>query len=98
VYQPFDDRYAAMVYRRCGSGGLHRAFDLGITHFGPANHYGPPPGSAEQNCGRFLILSLLLFLGVICFWVSSSGSEGPQRRSDLPCGFRDFNQESIWFG
>ncbi len=33
---------------------LHRAFDLGITHFDLANNYGPPPGSAEQNFGRLL--------------------------------------------
>ena len=33
---------------------LHRAFDLGITHFDLANNYGPPPGSAEENFGRLL--------------------------------------------
>jgi len=33
---------------------LHRAFDLGITHFDLANNYGPPPGSAEENLGRVL--------------------------------------------
>jgi L-glyceraldehyde 3-phosphate reductase len=33
---------------------LRRAFDLGITHFDLANNYGPPPGSAEENFGRFL--------------------------------------------
>ncbi len=33
---------------------LHRAFDLGITHFDLANNYGPPPGSAEENIGRIL--------------------------------------------
>ena len=33
---------------------LHHAFDLGITHFDLANNYGPPPGSAESNFGRFL--------------------------------------------
>ena len=33
---------------------LHRAFDLGITHFDLANNYGPPGGSAERNVGRFL--------------------------------------------
>jgi L-glyceraldehyde 3-phosphate reductase len=33
---------------------LHRAFDLGITHFDLANNYGPPPGSAEQNFGKIL--------------------------------------------
>jgi len=30
---------------------IHRAFDLGITHFDLANNYGPPPGSAEENFG-----------------------------------------------
>jgi L-glyceraldehyde 3-phosphate reductase len=33
---------------------LHRAFDLGITHFDLANNYGPPYGSAEINFGRLL--------------------------------------------
>ena len=33
---------------------MHRAFDLGITHFDLANNYGPPPGSAEENFGRIL--------------------------------------------
>jgi L-glyceraldehyde 3-phosphate reductase len=33
---------------------LHRAFDLGITHFDLANNYGPPYGSAEANFGRVL--------------------------------------------
>lgn len=33
---------------------LHRAFELGITHFDLANNYGPPPGSAESNFGRIL--------------------------------------------
>ena len=31
---------------------LHRAFDLGVTHFDLANNYGPPPGSAELNFGK----------------------------------------------
>jgi L-glyceraldehyde 3-phosphate reductase len=31
---------------------IHRAFDLGITHFDLANNYGPPYGSAEINFGR----------------------------------------------
>ena len=31
---------------------LHRAFDLGITHFDLANNYGPPYGSAETNFGH----------------------------------------------
>lgn len=33
---------------------IHKAFDLGITHFDLANNYGPPPGSAEENFGRIL--------------------------------------------
>ena len=33
---------------------LHRAFDLGITHFDLANNYGPPPGSAEEFVGKVL--------------------------------------------
>ena len=31
---------------------LRTAFDLGITHFDLANHYGPPYGSAEETFGR----------------------------------------------
>ncbi len=37
---------------------LHRAFDLGITHFDLANNYGPPPGSAEENFGRIFAQDL----------------------------------------
>lgn len=37
---------------------IHRAFDLGITHFDLANNYGPPPGSAEENFGRILASDL----------------------------------------
>ena len=33
---------------------VHRACDLGITHFDLANNYGPPPGSAEETFGRIL--------------------------------------------
>jgi len=33
---------------------LHRAFDLGITHFDLANNYGPSPGSAEVNFGKVI--------------------------------------------
>jgi L-glyceraldehyde 3-phosphate reductase len=33
---------------------LRRAFDLGVTHFDLANHYGPPYGSAEINFGRIM--------------------------------------------
>lgn len=37
---------------------VHRAFDLGITHFDLANNYGPPPGSAETTFGTVLKGSL----------------------------------------
>jgi L-glyceraldehyde 3-phosphate reductase len=33
---------------------VHRAFDLGITHFDLANNYGPPYGAAEENFGRVM--------------------------------------------
>jgi L-glyceraldehyde 3-phosphate reductase len=33
---------------------MHRAFDLGITHFDLANNYGIPGGSAESTFGRIL--------------------------------------------
>jgi len=33
---------------------VHRAFDLGITHFDIANNYGPPPGSAEETFGQIM--------------------------------------------
>jgi L-glyceraldehyde 3-phosphate reductase len=33
---------------------IHRAFDVGITHFDIANNYGPPPGSAEKVFGKIL--------------------------------------------
>jgi len=33
---------------------IHRAFDLGVTHFDLANNYGPPPGSAETTFGMIL--------------------------------------------
>lgn len=33
---------------------VHRAFDLGITHFDLANNYGPPYGSAEETFGKIL--------------------------------------------
>lgn len=80
TYQPSEQRYQNMIYRRSGRSGLmlpvvslglwhnfggvdsqenaramlHRAFDLGITHFDLANNYGPPPGSAEETWGKIL--------------------------------------------
>ncbi len=41
-----------------GMNMVHRAFDLGVTHFDLANNYGPPPGAAEENFGRILDKSL----------------------------------------
>ncbi len=40
---------------------LHKAFDLGITHFDLANNYGPPYGSAEANFGRILKDDLVVY-------------------------------------
>jgi L-glyceraldehyde 3-phosphate reductase len=37
---------------------IHRAFDLGITHFDLANNYGPPYGSAEETFGCILAKDL----------------------------------------
>jgi L-glyceraldehyde 3-phosphate reductase len=37
---------------------IHRAFDLGITHFDLANNYGPPYGSAEETFGQILAQDL----------------------------------------
>ena len=41
-----------------GRAMIHRAFDLGITHFDLANNYGPPPGSAEETFGKILAQDL----------------------------------------
>ena len=39
---------------------VHTAFNSGITHFDLANNYGNPyNGSAEENFGRILDLSLI---------------------------------------
>jgi L-glyceraldehyde 3-phosphate reductase len=40
---------------------VHRAFDLGITHFDLANNYGPPYGSAEETFGRILAQDLAAY-------------------------------------
>ena len=40
---------------------IHRAFDLGITHFDLANNYGPPYGSAESTFGRVLATDLAAY-------------------------------------
>ena len=48
LWQNFGDDRALETQRAI----LHRAFDLGITHFDLANNYGPPPGSAELNFGK----------------------------------------------
>jgi L-glyceraldehyde 3-phosphate reductase len=41
------------IFENCRS-MIHRAFDLGITHFDLANNYGPPYGSAEETFGQIL--------------------------------------------
>jgi aryl-alcohol dehydrogenase-like predicted oxidoreductase len=33
---------------------VHRAFDLGITHFDLANNYGSPAGASEELFGRLV--------------------------------------------
>ena len=40
---------------------IHRAFDLGVTHFDLGNNYGLPYGSAEENFGRILRRDLAPF-------------------------------------
>ena len=40
---------------------IHRAFDLGITHFDLANNYGPPYGSAEETFGQILKKDLVSY-------------------------------------
>lgn len=42
-------------------GMIHRAFDLGISHFDLANNYGPPFGSAEETFGTLLAQDLAPF-------------------------------------
>src|SRR3984957_5091331 len=48
LWQNFGDDFPLQNSRAI----LHRAFDLGITHFDLANNTGPPYGSAEKNFGR----------------------------------------------
>jgi L-glyceraldehyde 3-phosphate reductase len=46
---------------RTGRAIIHRAFDLGITHFDLANNYGPPYGSAERNFGEIFQQDLVRY-------------------------------------
>ena len=50
AWQTFGGYKDEQVAREC----LHRAFDLGVTHFDFANNYGTPPGNAELVCGRII--------------------------------------------
>lgn len=50
AWQTFGGYKDEEVARDC----IHRAFDLGITHFDFANNYGTPAGNAELVCGRIL--------------------------------------------
>ncbi len=46
---------------------VHRAFDLGITHFDLANNYGNPyNGSAEENFGKILDRGMREFRDQLC--------------------------------
>ena len=53
---------------------IHRAFDLGITHFDLANNYGPPPGSAEETFGRVMAAGMKAYRDEIV--VSSKAGYG----------------------
>ncbi len=46
--------FGGVTTQENGRAMIHRAFDLGITHFDLANNYGPPSGSAEENFGKIL--------------------------------------------
>lgn len=50
AWETFGGYRGEEIAREC----LHRAFDLGITHFDFANNYGVPAGNAELVCGRVL--------------------------------------------
>ena len=50
AWETFGGYRDADVAKEC----LHRAFDLGITHFDLANNYGTPPGNAEVVCGKII--------------------------------------------
>jgi L-glyceraldehyde 3-phosphate reductase len=50
LWQNFGDETPLATQREV----VHRAFDLGVTHFDLANNYGPPYGSAEINFGRIM--------------------------------------------
>ncbi len=49
-WETFGGYRGSDVARDC----IHRAFDLGITHFDFANNYGTPPGSSELVCGAII--------------------------------------------
>lgn len=50
--------FGGVDVRENGRAMIHRAFDLGITHFDLANNYGPPAGSAEETFGQILAQDL----------------------------------------
>src|SRR3984957_16757247 len=50
LWQNFGDGHAIADQRAI----IHRAFDLGVTHFELANNHRPPFGSAEINFGRIM--------------------------------------------
>jgi L-glyceraldehyde 3-phosphate reductase len=54
LWQNFGDSQSTAEIRSV----IHRAIDLGITHFDLANNYGPPNGAAESNLGALLARDL----------------------------------------
>lgn len=62
---------------------LHRAFDLGITHFDLANNYGPPYGSAEVNFGRIMAKDFRLYRDEIVVSTKAGWDMWPGPYGDL---------------
>ena len=61
---------------------VHRAFDLGITHFDLANNYGPPPGSAEETLGRILQQDLAQYRDELIVSTKAGYRMGPGPHGD----------------
>ena len=62
---------------------IHRAFDLGITHFDLANNYGPPYGSAEINFGRMMAEDLKPYRNEIVISTKAGWDMWPGPYGDL---------------
>jgi len=78
---------------------LHRAFDLGITHFDFANNYGPPPGAAGSGIGeRHLHAVLALALGAVQGLVGKLDQGRDQIIPDLGATAFTINKDQIEAG